>query len=224
MMTIISSEPYKYLALAVLLLAVLLGYFKERNVSASGRSLAWTRVPLIAWVVVSIGPCILAIVIYVGYKLELVQPGPAGYQFSALVQSMPLDFAVINWGFVALYLVCRLWPNFRGAKAAMWFSVVAMLVPNILLFALAPEMISGARDAGQGIGVIEAMLILPIVAMILPGPISGIFDAGFGIGLVISTLMAPMPFLGLIGWLIGWASSRVRRPAAPTDPPRKGEG
>src|SRR5690348_7318895 len=147
MMTIISSDLYKYLALAVLLLAILFGYFKGQNAaSASGRSLAWTRVPLIAWVVVSIGPSILAIVIYVGYKLELVQPGPAGYQFSALVQSMPLDFAVINWGFVALYLVCRLWPDFRGAKSAMWFSAVAMLVPNILLFALAPEMVSGARD------------------------------------------------------------------------------
>jgi len=48
----------------------------------------------------------------------------------------------------------------------------------------------------------------------LPGPISGIFDAGFGIGPVISTLMAPMPFLGVIGWLIGWAAARVR-PKAP---------
>jgi len=215
MMTIISSDLYKYLALAVLLLAVLFGYFKGRNAaSASGRALAWTRVPLIAWVIVSIGPSILAIVIYLGYKLGLIQPGPVGYQFSVLVQAMPLDFAVINWGFVALYLVCRLWPNFGAAKPAMWFSVIAMSLPNTLLFALAPEMISNVKDAGQGIGVIEAMLILPIVAMILPGPISGIFDAGFGVGPVISTLMAPMPFLGLIGWLIGWAAARVR-PKAP---------
>jgi hypothetical protein len=215
MLAIFTSDLYKYLALAVLLLVILFGYWKGRNaVAASGRSLAWTRVPLIAWVIVSVGPSIFAIMIYLGYKLGLMQPGPGGYQFSILVQAMPLDFAVINWGFVALFLVCRLWPNFRGAKAAMWFSIVAMLVPNILVFALAPEMISGAKDAGQGIGVIEAMLILPIVAMILPGPISGIFDTGFGIGPVISTLMAPMPFLGVIGWLIGWAASRVR-PKAP---------
>lgn len=215
MLAIISSDLYKFLALAVLLLAILFGYWKGRNaVPASGRSLAWTRVPLIAWVIVSIGPSILAIIIYLGYRLGLIQPPASGYQFSIFIQILPLDFAVINWGFVALYLVCRLWPNLGGAKFAMWFSVVAMLLPNILLFALAPEMVSNVKDAGQGIGVIEAMLILPIVAMFLPGPIAGIFDAGYGIGPVISTLMAPMPFLGLIGWLVGWAVSRVRPKAA----------
>lgn len=210
MLAIISSDLYKYLALAVLLLAILFGYRKGRNaVSASGRSLAWTRVPLIAWVIASIGPSIFAITLYLGYKLGLLQPGPAGYQFSIFIWALPLDFAIINWGFVALYLVCRLWPNLGGAKSAMWFSVVAMSLPNIVLFFLAPEMVSNVKDAGQGIGVIEAMLILPIIAMILPGPIAGIFDAP-GIGPVISTLMAPMPFLGLIGWLVGWAASRIR--------------
>jgi hypothetical protein len=210
MLAIISSELYKFLFLAVLLLAIAFGYFKGRNAAAaSGRSLAWTRVPLIAWVIVSIGPSVCATILYLCYRLGLVQPPASGYQFSVLIQMMPLDFAVINWGFVVLYLVCRLWPNFRAAKPAMWFSVVAMALPNIVLFFLAPEMVSNVRDAGQGIGVIEAMLILPIVAMILPGPIAGIFDAGYGIGPVISTLMAPAPFLGLIGWLIGQFGGRA---------------
>lgn len=210
MLAIISSDLYKYLLLAFLLLVVLFAYWKGKSAApASGRSLAWTRVPLIAWVIVSVGPSILAVILYLGYKFGVLQPGPAGYQFTALVQIMPLDFAVINWGFVALYLVCRVWPNMRGAKPAMWFSAAAMFLPNIVLFFLAPEMVSGAKDAGQGIGVIEAMLILPIVAMILPGPVAGIFDAP-GIGPVISTLMAPMPLLGLIGWLVGWTASRVR--------------
>lgn len=218
MLTIISSDLYKYLALAVLLLAILFGYWKGRNaVSANGRPLAWTRVPLIAWVIASIGPSVLAIIIYLGYRAGIIQPPASGYQFSIFIQILPLDFAVINWGFVALYLACRLWPNFGAAKTAMWFSVVAMSLPNILLFALAPEMVSSVKDAGQGIGVIEATLILPIVAMFLPGPVAGIFDAGFGIGPVISTLMAPMPFLGLIGWLlgqfIGWTASGFRRKA-----------
>lgn len=214
MLAIISSDLYKFLFLAVLLLAILFGYWKGKSAtSASGRSLAWTRVPLIAWLIVSVGPSILAIIIYLGYRFGLMQPGPAGYQFSIFISALPLDFAIINWAFVALFLVCRLWPDLRGAKSAMWFSVVAMSLPNILLFALAPEMVSNVKDAGQGIGVIEAVLILPIVAMILPGPISGIFDAP-GIGPVISTLMAPMPLLGLIGWLVGWAASRVR-PKAP---------
>lgn len=215
MLAIISSDLYKYLAIAVLLLAILFGYRNGRNaVSASGRPLAWTHVPLIAFAIASIGPSVFAIMIYLGYKFGFIQPGPAGYKFSIFVQTLPLDFAIINWGFVALYLLCRLWPNFGSAKSAMWFSVVAMSLPNIVLFALAPEMVSNAKGAGQGIGVIEAMFILPIIAMILPGPIPNIFDAGFGLGFVISALTAPVPFLGLVGWLagqfVGWAKSKFR--------------
>jgi hypothetical protein len=75
----------------------------------------------------------------------------------------------------------------------------------------------GSGDAGQGIGVIEAMISLPIVTIIWPGPLPSIFDAGFGIGFVISALMAPIPFLGLIGWLvgqlIGWTASSFLRKA-----------
>jgi hypothetical protein len=97
----------------------------------------------------------------------------------------------------------------------MWLSVVAMSLPNVLLFSLAWTMVSNVFDAGQGIGVIEAMLMLPIIAMIWPGPAPGIFDGGFGIALVISALTAPIPFLGLIGWLagqlIGWTASNFRR-------------
>ncbi len=213
MLAIISSDLYKYLTLAVLLLAILFGYRKGRNaVSASGRPLAWTHVPLIAFAIASIGPSVFAIMIYLGYEFGFIQPGPAGYQFSIFIQTLPLDFAIINWGFVALYLLCRLWPNFGSAKSAMWLSVVAMSLPNIVLFALAPEMVSNAKDAGQGIGVIEAMFILPIIAMILPGPIPNIFDAGLGLGFVISVLTAPVPFFGLVGWLagqlVGWAKSK----------------
>jgi hypothetical protein len=56
---------------------------------------------------------------------------------------------------------------------------------------------------GQGIGVTEAMITLPIITTIWPGTYPNIFDAGFGIGFVISALMAPIPFFGLIGWLVG---------------------
>ena len=216
MLPLVTSDLYKYLALAVLLLAALFGYLRGRNaVSASGQSLAWTHVPLIAFVIASLGPSALAIVIYLGYTFGLMQPGPAGYRFSVFVRDLPGDFAVMNWGFVALYVTCRLWPNFGSARSAMWLSVVAMSLPNVLLFALAGEMVSNARGAGQGIGVIEAMLILPIVTIIWPGPLPDIFDAGSGIGFVISTLTAPIPFLGLIAWLvgqsIGWAASKLQR-------------
>jgi hypothetical protein len=60
-------------------------------------------------------------------------------------------------------------------------------------------MVSNARGAGQGIGIIEATLSFPFVALVFPG----ILDAGDGIVFVISALTAPMPILGLIGWLVG---------------------
>ena len=45
-----------------------------------------------------------------------------------------------------------------------------MSLPNVLLFSLAWTMVSNVFDAGQGIGVVQAMLILPIIAMVWPGP------------------------------------------------------
>ena len=214
MLPILEYDLYKYLALAVMLLAILFAYRKGRDaVSASSRSLAWTHVPLIAFAIASLGPSAFAIMIYLGYKFGLIQPEPSGYSFSTFIRDLPFDFAVINWPFVALYLTCRLWPNFGSARSAMWLSVVAMSLPNVLLFSLAWTMVSNVFDAGQGIGVIEAMLILPIIAMFWPGP--AIFDDGFGIAFVISALTAPIPFLGLIGWLvgqlIGWTASNFRR-------------
>lgn len=209
MLSTLTSDLSKYLALAVMLLAVALAYFKGRDAaSGNGQSTTWTYVPLIAFVIASIGPSVLAIILYLAYKSGLVQPGPAGFHFSSHIRDLPIDFAIINWGFIALYVACRLWPHFGSAKSAMWFSVVAMAIPNIALFFLAPEMVSNVFDAGQGIGVVLAMLSLPIVTIVFPGTYPGIFDAGFGIGFVISAIMAPIPFFGLIGWLaaqlLGW--------------------
>jgi hypothetical protein len=178
-----------------MLLAILFGYRKGRGlVSVSGRPLAWTQVPLIAFAIASLGPSAFAIIIYLGYTFGLIQSPPSGYRFSTYIGDLPFDFAVINWGFVALYLICRLWPNFGSARSAMWLSVVAMSLPNVLLFSLAWTMVSNVFDAGQGIGVIEAMITLPFAL---------IFDPDSGIGFVISALIAPIPFLGMIGWLVG---------------------
>src|SRR5258708_11363048 len=105
MLTILEYDLYKYLALAVMLLAILFAYLKGRDaVSASSRSLAWTHVPLIAFAIASLGPSAFAIMIYLGYKFGLIQPVPSGYRFSTYIQDLPFDFAVINWPFVALYL------------------------------------------------------------------------------------------------------------------------
>ncbi len=213
MLAITDNDLYKYLALAAMLLAILFGYYKGRNaVSVSSQSLAWTHVPLIALAIVSIGPSALAIIIYLGYKFGLLQPDPSGYSFSIFIRDLPLEFAVINWPFVALYLTCRLWPNFHAARSAMWSSVVAMSLPNVLLFGAAPEMVSNVRDTGQGIGIIEAMLIFPMIAMILPNPFPNVSDEAFAI---IFALTEPVPMLGLSGWLVGWAAGPSGHAALP---------
>src|SRR5262245_16328756 len=202
---LLMSDPFKYSALAVMLLAILLAYYKGRHaVSADGRSLAWTQVPLIAFLTVSIGPSAVATLIYLGYKSGLLQAGPSGYRFSTFIFQLPLDFAVMNWGFVALYVTCRLSPNFGSARSAMWLSATLMSFLNVPLFFLAPEMVSNVFDAGQGIGVIQAMLSMPLWY-------PEFLDPDSGIGLLVFAPLAPIPFSGLIGWIagrfIGWPAS-----------------
>jgi hypothetical protein len=209
---LLMSDLFQYSALAVMLLAILLAYYKGRHaVSANGRSLAWTQVPMIAFLTVSIGPSAVATLIYLGYKSGLLQAGPSGYRFSTFIFRLPLDFAVMNWGFVALYVTCRLSPNFGSARpnfgsarSAMWLSATAMSFLNVPLFFLAPEMVSNVFDAGQGIGVIQAMLGMPLWY-------PGFLDPFSGIGLLVFAPLAPIPFLGLIGWIagrfIGWPAS-----------------
>jgi len=212
---IMLSDTLKYSVLAVMLLAILLAYCKRRNAtSADGQSLAWTQVPLIAFLTVSIGPSAIATLIYLGYKLGLLQPGPSGYQFSIFVYAMPLEFAVMNWGFVALYLVGRLLPNFGSPRSAMWLSVIAMSFFNVPLFFLAPEMVSAVFDAGQGIGVVQAMLSMPVWF----GPYPKFLDPESAIGLLILAPLAPIPFSGLVGWIgghfLGGATSSPKGKAA----------
>jgi hypothetical protein len=209
---LLMSDLFQYSVLSVMLLAILLAYYKGRHaVSANGRSLAWTQVPMIAFLTVSIGPSAVATLIYLGYKSGLLQAGPSGYRFSTFIFQLPLDFAVMNWGFVALYVTCRLSPNFGSARpnfgsarSAMWLSATAMSFLNVPLFFLAPEMVSNVFDAGQGIGVIEAMLGMPLWY-------PGFLDPFSGFGLLVFAPLAPIPFSGLIGWIagrfIGWPPS-----------------
>jgi hypothetical protein len=197
---ILLSDTFKYATLAVMLLAILLAYFKGRNaVAANGQSLGWTQVPLIALLTVSVGPGAVATLIYLGYEVGLLQAGPKGYQFSIFIFRLPLDFAAMNWGFAALYLMCRLLPNFGSARAAMWLSAIAMALLNVPLFLLAPEMVSNVYDAGQGIGVVQALLSMPIWF----GSYPSFLDPDSGIGFLVFAPLAPIPFSGLIGWIAG---------------------
>lgn len=204
------------LALTLMLLAVVYGYRKGRIASVvSGQSLAWTNIPLIALAVISIGPSLCAVVLYLTYRLGLVQPHAPGYSFGSLVYSTPVDFALMNWAFVPLYVACRTWPNLGAARVGMWFSVVAMSVPGAILFALAPEMVSSAVDRGQGIGIVEAVLLWSPIAMILPGIASIIIDADTDLMPVLMALTGFLPILGLIAWLLGWwAKTHLDRQSA----------
>lgn len=80
---------------------------------------------------------------------------------------------------------------------------MAMSVPAAVLFGLAPEMVSGVFDAGQGIGVIEAALLWSPISMILPGIASFIIDADTAFMFVLMALAGFLPILGMIAWLVG---------------------
>src|SRR5262249_41680674 len=138
----ISAPSPDHLALIVLLLLVVFGYWQGRN-----HSPAWSNIPLIAFAIVSIGPSVCAVILYLAYKSGLSQPPARGYKFGSFIYSLPADFALMNWAFVPLYVVGRIWPRAGSARLAMWFAVVAMSFPNVILFGLAPEMVSSAVDA-----------------------------------------------------------------------------
>jgi len=196
---LLMSDPFKYSVLAVMLLAISLAFYKGRHaVSADGRSLAWTHIPLIAFLTVSIGPSIAAALLYLGTKSGLLQAGPSGVQFSSFIFQLPLDFAVMNWGFVALYVICRLAPDFRSSRPAMWVSAAVMFLLNVPLFFLAPDMVSNVFDAGQGIGIVQAMLSMPLWF----GSYPAFLDPDSAIGRVVFAPLAPIPLSGLIAWVV----------------------
>jgi hypothetical protein len=192
------SEWPRYLALTILLFVALFGYFRGR-----GRSLAWSNVPLIALATLSIGPSVCAVILYLAYKFGLAQPPARGYQFGAFIYLLPVDFALMNWAFVPLYMVSRISPRAGSARPAMWFAVVAMSVPNVILFGLAPEMVSNVFDAGQGIGIMEAMLLSSPIQMICPWLGAIILDANFEVSFVLNALTGVLPTVGLVAWLLG---------------------
>lgn len=192
------AEWPRDLVLIVLLLLVAFGYFRGRS-----RAPAWTNIPLIALAILSIGPSVCAVILYLSYRFGLIEPSAPGYRFGSFVYSLPADFVLLNWAFVPLYVAGRFSPHAGPARLAMWFAVVAMSVPNLVLFGLAPEMVSNARDAGQGIGIIEAVLLWSPIQMILPGIYAIVDAAGFEYSFVLNALTGFLPILGWVAWLLG---------------------
>lgn len=172
-----------------------------------GRAPAWTNIPLIALAILSVGPSVCAAILYLASQAGLIHPGAPGYRFTSLVYVLPLDFALLNWAFVPLYAVGRLWPHWGSARVAMWFAVVAMAIPNAMLFALAPTMISGAFDAGQGIGIVESLFLMSPIQMI-PGIGELMLKASFETFFILGALTGFLPLVGLVAWLLGQLAGR----------------
>jgi hypothetical protein len=74
-------------------------------------------------------------------------------------------------------------------------------------------MVSNARDAGQGIGIMEALLLWSPVQTVWPGIFAIIDAAGFEYSFVFNALTGLLPILGLVAWLLGQLVGRpVRTP------------
>jgi hypothetical protein len=138
----------------------------------------WTKAPLIALVIVSIGPEIAD----AAFSRPFIWPG------TVFLLIMTAFFALINWPFLALYFVCarqvkKDWPNVRSVRLAMWISLAAMCFASIgSLFLTATEM-EGLRTTGS----IVILLFVEFAEELVPHLL----------------LFTSVPILGLIGWFAG---------------------
>jgi hypothetical protein len=78
------------LVLIVLLLLVAFGYFRGRNLAP-----AWTNIPLIALAILSIGPSVCAVILYLSYKSGLIEPRSGHFDTSTSLS--PLTEAQSVW-------------------------------------------------------------------------------------------------------------------------------
>ena len=138
----------------------------------------WTKAPLIALVIVSIGPEIAD----TAYSRPFIWPG------TVFLLIMIVFLALINWPFLALYFVCvrqakKEWPNVRSVCFAMWTSLVAMCFASIgSLFLTATEM-RGLRTTDS----IVLTLFVEFAEELVPHLL----------------LFTSVAILGLIGWFGG---------------------
>jgi hypothetical protein len=138
----------------------------------------WTRVPLIAFAVFAIGPSVLGLIVHVLHLaganfIPFIGPLESSPRLGAVFFD-PLVLTVGLWPFLTLYGVTldnliQGRSTWRSVRMAMIVSVAAMSLPSaFLLVATFQEMMSSARDAGQGTGILcfLFMMFLPIPAVI----------------------------------------------------------
>lgn len=139
----------------------------------------WTKAPLIALAIISIGPEIADIV----YSRPFIWPG------TVFLAIMTVFLAIINWPFLVLYFVCRRkvkkeWPNIRSVRFAMWISLAAMCFASAgMLFLTATEM--GALRATESVVI---RLFVEFAEELVPH---------------LLLFFTSVPILGLIGWFAG---------------------
>jgi hypothetical protein len=144
--------------------------------SLQRHGLRWMYLPLIAFAVFAIGPSVIAPILYILHLLfdlsaylGAVQGGPG--PISLVLE--PLVLTVAFWPFLALYGAAR---DGLIAQPAEWKSVrlatigatLTMSLPSTVFLVGTPaEMLSSARDAGQGTGIMIFlfMFLLPIVGI-----------------------------------------------------------
>ena len=145
----------------------------------------WLFAPLIAFAVFDVGPSVLAPILFIlsffvdlGALASRLDHAP-GLMIALLVE--PFVLIIGLWPFLALYSAARdmlierpaAWRSVRLATIA---STIAMSVPStVLLLSASGEMVSTARDAGQGTGILLFLFLLLL-------PIRGIFGWGIGRG------------------------------------------
>jgi hypothetical protein len=138
----------------------------------------WTRTPLIAFAVFTVGPSVLAPILYVLQSVaadlsQSISP-PEGPPRLSMILLSPLSLIIALWPFLTLYGVTldnltRDRTSWKSVRMAMMVSVVAMSLPStFLLFGAANEMMLSGPDAGQGTGMLSFlfMMFMPIPAIL----------------------------------------------------------
>ena len=151
----------------------------------------WLYIPLVAYLVFAVGPSVLAPIFFILSLFVDISSiiGPA--QHAPGIDSILLDpifLGLIFWPFLWLCGCARdeliKNPSSEASiRLATIMSAIAMSVPcSLFLIATPAEMMSSARDAGQGTGI-----------------------AGFLVLII-------LPFLGILGWLTGRGIAWMLRP------------
>jgi hypothetical protein len=110
----------------------------------------------------------------------------------------------ISFWIICLFFACRLCLDELG------LCTVVRGLPHLAESwpCSACDVVSSAVDRGQGIGIIEAVLLWSPIAMISPAVASMIIDTDSDFSFALMALAGFLPILGLVAWFVGWLSAR----------------